>query len=658
MDNLNGFYFKARWKFRGIFNGVIGLIFIILILHQEDILQGSLSRQSFSIRPATKSFQSGFNKNGIRKEGARRRIVEKLDNSSSIDLFSDEELGGSLSASKTPVCTGIYEHQGYDSKCEYLRDNPDCDSGGYFNYIKFFYCTCNNYSALGYVVLAVWLVALFYLLGNTAADYFCCCLEKLSNLLRLPPTVAGVTLLPLGNGAPDVFASIAAFVGNDSGGMGLNSVLGGAVFVTCVVVGTVALCVTEQGVQIDKKCFIRDVCFFIFAILSLLVILILGEVSVGVAIAFFSIYVVYAISVAANEILRKHLMKSKADCVAPLLPVAGGSLPDGSKGEEVKKLAKVDSKDVAPQLEKLPHWLWTSNVAIYSNETVKVVPGESTEFLWGWTDEDEANDRWSLVSCSKIVSLLELPLMLPRRLTIPIVDEQRWSKFYAVASASLAPLLLSFLWNTQDDARSLTAQIVYLIGAVSGGVLGGLAFIYTKPDHPPQKFLFPWIFGGFFMSIIWFYIVANELVALLVAFGVIFGINPSLLALTVLAWGNSMGDLISNVAIAMNNTDGVQIAMSGSYAGPMFNTLVGLGISMMLGAWSKQPASYTIPQDNNLYYTLGFLMLALLYTLIVLPRNGMRPSKLLGLGLMTIYLVFLSVRATIAVGDGSLLFKT
>ncbi|XP_019192231.1 PREDICTED: cation/calcium exchanger 4-like [Ipomoea nil] len=652
MDILNGFLFKARWKFRGIFNGLIGLVFIILILHQ-----GSFSRQSFSIRPAIKISQSGFNKNGVRQEGARRRIVENLDNSSSSDLFSDEKSGDSLGASKTPVCTGIYDHQGYDSKCEYLRDNPGCDSGGYFNYIKFFYCNCNNYSGLGYLVLAVWLVALFYLLGNTAADYFCCCLEKLSNLLRLPPTVAGVTLLPLGNGAPDVFASIAAFVGNDSGGMGLNSVLGGAVFVTCVVVGTVALCVTEQGVQIDKKCFLRDVCFFIFVIFSLLMILIRGEVSVGVAMGFFSIYVVYAVCVAANEILRKHFGRSKADCVTPLLPVTGSD-GNGSKRGKEGKLEKLDSKDVAPQLEKLPHWLWTSNVAIYSNEAVKVGPGESPEFFWGWNDEHPGgDDKWSQVSCSKVVSLLELPLMLTRRLTIPIVDETRWSKFYAVGSASLAPLLLSFLWNTQDKGGSLGAEIVYIIGAGSGGVLGGLAFVYTKPDRPPEKFLFPWIFGGFFMSIIWFYIVANELVALLVAFGVIFGINPSLLALTVLAWGNSMGDLISNVAIAMNNRDGVQIAMSGSYAGPMFNTLVGLGISMMLGAWSKQPDPYTIPRDNNLYYTLGFLMLALLFTLVVLPRNGMRPSRLLGLGLMTIYLVFLSVRATIAVGDGSLLFR-
>ncbi|KAM3394876.1 cation/calcium exchanger 3-like [Capsicum galapagoense] len=626
METLNRFYCRKRSRFRGIFNGLC-LSFVVLFFF---FLQSPLSKKTYSVR---------------------REIAVTSWNTSSYN-----HLGGSRNLK---LCGSLYKHKGYSTKCEYLKANPQCNSGGFFNYLLFFYCDCESFSVLGYVTLAIWLISLFYLLGNTAADYFCCCLEKLSNLLKLPPTVAGVTLLPFGNGAPDVFASIAAFMGSDSGEVGLNSVLGGAVFVTCVVVGTVSLCVAEQCIRIDKKCFIRDVCFFMIALLSLLALFVVGKVAVLGAVAFISIYLVYAVFVAANEMLKNRASRLKLDLIAPLLPVTASILSsvDGEHDSSLgASLLGSESADGLPPIQvqpQLPHWMWSSNVAIFSDEVVKDNTVQSPMALWGWNEQDDFNDRSSSFSCSKLFALLEIPLTLPRRLTIPIIDEDRWSKLYAVTSASLAPLLLAFLFNKQDNLSS-SASTAYVVGAVVGGILGGVAFVYTAADHPPRRFLFPWLFGGFFMSIIWFYIVANELVALLVAFGVIFGIKPSILALTVLAWGNSTGDLMSNVAIAANSADGVQIAMSGCYAGPMFNTLAGLGISMLLGALSKRPESYILPRDDSLYYTMGFLMLALVWALIVLPRNDMRPSKTLGLGLMTIYVVFLSSRAMLAMGDGSL----
>ncbi|KAJ0014299.1 hypothetical protein Pint_20728 [Pistacia integerrima] len=504
-----------------------------------------------------------------------------------ICFTSSEFLVSSSFDNNQQDCKVLEKLDGYKAKCLYLKSGNRCVSQGYIDYLYLFYCSFGRFPFLGYFLIFLWLLVLFYLLGNTASEYFCSSLESLSRLLDLSPTIAGVTLLSLGNGAPDVFASLVSFMGSGTSDIGLNTVLGAASFVTCVVVGTICICLHKRSVRVNKYAFIRDVCFFLLVLASLVVILIRGKINLWGAIGFSSMYVVYVVIVYLSVICY-HI--------------------SGEESETEESSSYVGDLSVPILTEK--------------RNLEDVTSAETSNCFF----------------CNMIVYILEMPLYLPRRLTIPVVCEKKWSKPIAVTSVTLSPILVAALWNPES-------LMVSGIGLLTGFALGVLAFLTTEKSSPPKYCLFPWLAGGFLMSMVWSYITAQELVALLVSVGYILGINPSLLGLTVLAWGNSLGDLITNLTMSLNGeSQGAQVAISGCYAGPIFNIVFGLGLSLVGSCWRDYPSSMVILEDPFLLETLGFLVGALVWALVVLPWRGMRLDGVLGGGLIVIYLISMSLR--------------
>ncbi|KAL8489047.1 hypothetical protein ACS0TY_025089 [Phlomoides rotata] len=501
-------------------------------------------------------------------------------------------------------CTDVHKFVDYRAKCLYVKSNRGCLGKGYFNYLEIFYCTCGNLPTAGYSLLLLWLLVLFYVLGNTTSDYFCPSVESLSRVLKLSPTIAGTTLLPLGNGANDVFASVISFTRSGDADVGLNSVLGGAFFVSCFVVGVVSISISSRKIKVDKPSFIRDVLFFLFVLFCVIMITIFKWINFWFALCFFSLYFLYIAIVSFMQFFRNKTGRAE--------------ILDGFSTIDVPLLTYIDE-------EKPPVSAPKSNV-----------------------NQDSRTCNY-LNLC---LYVLELPLSLPRRLTIPDIREEKWSKPFAVSSATLAPILIAILCNTlPENVDSKTELAVYSSSILVGIILGFLAFYSTKKSGPPKRFLFPWLAGCFVMSITWTYILVEELVSLLVAFGTILGISPSILGLTVLAWGNSVGDLISNSTMALKGgSDGAQVAISGCYAGPLFNTLVGLGLSLVFASFREYPSGYAVPTNPDVYETVGFLMGGLLWALVILPKRNMQLDKSLGIGLLAIYFCFLFLRIVKGLG--------
>ena len=101
----------------------------------------------------------------------------------------------------------------------------------------------------------------------------------------------------------------------------------------------------------------------------------------------------------------------------------------------------------------------------------------------------------------------------------------------------------------------------------------------TTKTKPPAALLFFYSIMAFVMSIIWIGFTCDIVVDLLTVIGVILSAPKPLLGLTLLAWGNCLGDM--NADVAMTKKGFGEMAITGCMAGPVFNVLVGLGASTL-----------------------------------------------------------------------------
>lgn len=139
-------------------------------------------------------------------------------------------------------------------------------------------------------------------LGSTADQYLSPALEAISDKLSCSESLAGVTLLALGNGAPDVFSAIAAGGDSDENGdimLSVSALIGSAFFITTVVMFlAVNASEPDKKIRVTKNFFLRDLIFLNITMIYLLVIMFTVKViNFYVSAGFIGIYAVFVIIV-------------------------------------------------------------------------------------------------------------------------------------------------------------------------------------------------------------------------------------------------------------------------------------------------------------------------------------------------------------------------
>lgn len=577
------------------------------------------------------------------------------------------------------------------SQCE-LAKSEECDNA----YAILYYCSGSGGAKSSLVILyCLWLVLLFVLLGSTADEYFSPALEQMSSDFGLPPRFAGVTLLALGNGAPDVSSTMHAVASSRNGyRLALGALTGAGMFVGTVVAG--AVCVVADGAK-AKGALLRDVSAYLCVLVVVLgVIGIGGKVTYGSVALFLGCYALFVVTVLAADLWHRRpggpadkqrripsLQQEPNDDeddeppAVELLMTLIHSVRRHDYGEDRRDESRGgddDNRDVfGPFGESSDEINFDSSggyVVIDGGDTSSPFPelemaanggdagGELSSSLLVEQSAPSA-DLWKELAdrCYshttrilfdipiqyRFLAVAELPFVMVRRCTVPLTSEESYARGPLIVSVVGAPLWLCFYASQRGASVAFAAyagSVVAGIAAAAGVALATRKNATLKPIPSLALALF-----GFVVAATWIDVFADQLVSVLEFLGAAVGIPETVLGLTVLAWGNSVGDFSTNIAMAKRGL--ANMSMTACFAGPLFNALVGLGVgfSARLAQVKKDDGKSYVEATLNPGLWVGFVSLILncLAVLAVGIFNRGHIPRQFGFVSIALYLTYLSL---------------
>lgn len=228
-------------------------------------------------------------------------------------------------------------------------------------------------------------------------------------------------------------------------------------------------------------------------------------------------------------------------------------------------------------------------------------------------------------------------------------SHKNWNRWLVATQIFTAPFFVVLLYwaNTDPDLSGRRLLLFILISLIVSLVLLAILLMTTTVARPP-RYRYLLCFLGFIVSISWISTIANEVVGVLKALGVILGISDAILGLTIFAVGNSLGDLVADITVARLGYP--VMALSACFGGPMLNILLGIGLSglfMTIKAGREKhqrhpnkPVKYKpylIDVGDTLIISGITLLVTLLGLLVFVPLNKWRMDRKIGWGLMALW---------------------
>uniref|UniRef100_A0AAG5D7A5 Sodium/calcium exchanger membrane region domain-containing protein n=1 Tax=Anopheles atroparvus TaxID=41427 RepID=A0AAG5D7A5_ANOAO len=457
-----------------------------------------------------------------------------------------------------------------DEQCEFVQMAESCaESRFYFNYVAFLYCTIGSdreyLFLLGFVLLLGVCMYYFVILGTTADQFFCPTLATIAKTLNISETLAGVTILAFGNGSPDLFTAVANPDADTE--LMFSELLGSAAFVIGVIGGVVLLI---QPFSLAPWSISRDLALFIAAVLWITFrasderfSIIDSSVLIGIYVAFLGL-VVWEFIRAKRQVQR--------------VSHQGGMPEINVSFQNLRERAEIVIKRHEPSSTHAPGGP--------TDQSGGNTPENEGLFRDFWTHVNPINpEEWTQGDwASRMFTIVKVPFVSILLLTIPIVDvtaeRDGWCKLLNILHCLTLPLFIVFVNGYAFTPIAYVPVFCWIILAALPWMVA--IFCTSRTDRCPRyhKLFTVLSFLGCIQVI---YIVAQEVVSVLETVGIVLKLSKSILGLSLLAWGNSVGDLFSNIALARQGYG--KMAFAACFGGPLLNLCLGLGLTMIAKAF-------------------------------------------------------------------------
>ncbi|XP_018596421.2 mitochondrial sodium/calcium exchanger protein isoform X2 [Scleropages formosus] len=458
-----------------------------------------------------------------------------------------------------------------------------------------------------------------------SCKHFCPNLSAISATLRLTHNVAGVTFLALGNGAPDVFSAVAAFSHPHTAGLAIGALFGAGIFVTTVVAGGVAL---VKPFTVASRPFLRDVIFYMCAVFWTFVILFKGQMTLGETLGYISLYVLYVLTVIISAYIynrQKRFINGPLQNSPAHVPALHSESDDESPGYTPSSSIQGCESEYQPLL---PYTESTTQIFLGSLNPVDGRKWRRKPWYW------------------RALKVVKIPMEVLLVLTVPVVDpdkeDRNWRRPLNCLHLLTGPLVCVLTFNSgKYGLFYIQGEFpVWALTLAVGSFLGLIVFCSTVNDRPPRyHFLFALL--GFLVSAMWINTAASEVVSLLRTLGVVFSLSNTVLGLTLLAWGNSIGDCFSDITIARQGYP--RMAISACFGGIIFNMVFGVGLGCLLQMFTHDNVVKLEPEGLLGWVLAGALGCSLAISFVLVPLQRFHLSRAYGFFLLVFYAVFLLV---------------